>query len=396
MAVTVRDILTLKCTNKFILVAGRSGLSKRVEMIDMLDFGWEHNQDYTLNLFNRNSIVISSLMLAKGDSNKLFKIIRRLIECGVVGLAYKPIFYKDMPIEICRFADENDFPIFRIDDTITYREIICEVTDVIQFNKNIFEKEKYLLEMMFKDLSEEYVSDIVKRISPYFLKNAKVIMILGLADKSCFSLDYVIRHFKKYEQFKDKVALFKFGSGLALIVTMNNVQIQKFDVITNNVFSVCGINQSSVWLGHSKIHHTYTALDRCIKEAFYALVAGQVLDKQDIQYCNIGTLSFLIPMVNNFYIQANMQDYLSPIVRDENYMRTAIEFIRAEGDFEVVAKKLNYHKNTIRYRIDRIKSKLSPELSYEAFYERLSIAIKAYLIKRYNTLYPQCPISFGE
>lgn len=382
MAITVRDMLTLKSAKQFVPVAGRSGFFKPVEMTDMLDFGWERDKTYSLNLFDRHSFVISSLMFAKNDPDKLYATIRRLIECGVVGLAYKPVFYKDLPKEICRLADENDFPIFRIDDNIPYREIICEVTDAIRLNKDILETEGYLSRMLSENLEEEEVSNLVSRISPYLQKNAKATMILDPVDKNSFSIDCVIRSFRMYEQFKDKVALCRFASGLALIATMNVEEEQKFDVIINNVLSVCGIKRDSTWLAHSKIHPTYTALNQCIKEAYYALAAGQVLDKQDIRYSKIGTLSFLIPMVNSSYIQAYMQDYLSPIVRDEEYMRTAIVFIRAEGDYEAAAKKLNCHKNTLRYRINKIYANLSPELSYDAFYEKLSIAIKIYLVKQ--------------
>jgi len=185
-----------------------------------------------------------------------------------------------------------------------------------------------------------------------------------------------------YDQFKDKVVLCKFASGLALIATMNIEEEKNFDVIINNALLFCGIKRDSMWLAHSKVHPTYTALNQCIKEAYYALVAGQVLDKQDVKYSKIGSLSFLIPMVNNSYIHVYMQDFLSPIFNDEEYMRTTIAFIRAEGDYEVAAKKLNFHKNTLRYRIKKLHSNLSPELSYEAFYEKLSIAIKIYLVKQ--------------
>lgn len=387
MAITIRDILTLKSMKQFVPVAGQSGISKYVEMIDMLEIGWERDKTYSLKLFDMHSFVISSLMFAKNDSDKLYETIRCLIECGVVGLAYKPVFYNDLPKEVCRLADENDFPIFRIDDNTTYREIIYEITDAIRLNKNTLIKETYLSRMMSENLAEEDVSDLVTRISPYFLKNAKVITVLDPTNKNPFSIDCVIRRFQKYEQFKDGVVLCRFAPGLALIVTMDDLEVRKFDVIINNVLSVCGIKRDSVWLAQSKIHPTYTELDQCIKEAYFALIAGQVLDKQDIRYIDIGTLSFLIPMINSSYIQANMQDYLSPIIGDERYLRTAIEFIRSEGDCEIAAKKLNYHKNTVRYRISKIQSNLSPELSYEAFYEKLSIAIKTYLIKQISFSY---------
>lgn len=382
MAITVRDILTLKSMGHFVLIAGGSGLSKIVEMVDMLDYGWERDKTYSLNLFDRHSFAISSLMFAKDAPDKLRVTIRRLIECGVVGLAYKPVFYKELPKEICQLADENAFPIFRIDDNIPYREIICDVSDAVRLNKNILETAEHLQQMMSENLKDEEVSLLVSKISPYLRKNARVSIILNTEDKDPFSIDRIIRGFQMHDQFKDKVALCRFASGLAVIATSSAEDTQKFKVIVNNVLALCNIKRDSMQLSHSDIHPTYTMLDRCVREAYYGIVAGQVLDRHDVEFGKIGTLSFLIPLANSSYIQTYMNNYLSPIIDDEEYMRTAAAFIRAEGDYEAAAKKLGYHKNTLRYRINKIHLSLSPGLSYEAFYEKFSIAVKTYLIKQ--------------
>ena len=38
----------------------------------------------------------------------------------------------------------------------------------------------------------------------------------------------------------------------------------------------------------------------------------------------------------------------------------------------------------MRYRINKIKSILVPELNYEGFYNELSVSVKVYLIKKAN------------
>jgi hypothetical protein len=78
VAISVGDILTLKSMKQFVPIAGQSGLCKHVEMIDMLDFGWERDKTYSADLFDEQSFVISSLMFARYDSNKLYATISRL------------------------------------------------------------------------------------------------------------------------------------------------------------------------------------------------------------------------------------------------------------------------------------------------------------------------------
>ena len=111
MSVKIQDILMLKSLHNFTLIAGKGGLSKPVKMVDMLDFGWDREKEYSRtfiqngSLFDEDSFIISSLMFANGQPEKLYDTVVRLIQCGVSGLAYKTAFYKILPSKICQLAD---------------------------------------------------------------------------------------------------------------------------------------------------------------------------------------------------------------------------------------------------------------------------------------------------
>ena len=143
MSITLKELLDLKSTKDFTQVAGGTGLAKQVDMVDMLDFGLEHQTESSVSdygddkTFEEGSFVISSLLFAKNDSEKLYKTVVQLIKCGVVGMAYKTIFYQDLPKNVIRLADSSDFAIFRIDSNVTYREIIVESSSAIKLNKDI-------------------------------------------------------------------------------------------------------------------------------------------------------------------------------------------------------------------------------------------------------------------
>lgn len=99
-----------------------------------------------------------------------------------------------------------------------------------------------------------------------------------------------------------------------------------------------------------------------------------------MNYRQLGDLTFLIPMINNPYVRTLMQDYLHPILLHEESLQTAITFVRAGGDYTMAADELCIHKNTVRYRMGKIKELLSPADSENDFYAKLSSAIKVYLI----------------
>ena len=79
-----------------------------------------------------------------------------------------------------------------------------------------------------------------------------------------------------------------------------------------------------------------------------------------------------------------MKRFLGAILDNEEYLQTAIAFVRAEGNYEIAAQYLNYHKNTLRYRLSKIQTWLAPDQSYNYFYQNLSLTIKILLINRYT------------
>nr|WP_243157966.1 helix-turn-helix domain-containing protein [Aminipila terrae] len=57
-----------------------------------------------------------------------------------------------------------------------------------------------------------------------------------------------------------------------------------------------------------------------------------------------------------------------------------MKFVENDGNYIKTAEALYLHKNTIRYRINKIKELHHMENSELNFYEQLSIAIKLYKI----------------
>jgi len=393
VSITARDILKLKSTEQFFLVAGEAGLSRQLDMVDMLDFGWEREREYSQlhnqgNLFDERSIVISSLQFAKNDPDKLYNTVSRLIQCGVVALAYKPVYYQELPRSVCELAERNSFAIFCINGNATYREIILDISNAIKLHNDIVSTAENLSRMLREKLSVEEVAELASQISPNFRGHAKVALIVPDSEEHAFSVDYIIRSFRLCEEYRKKAVLcgFRFSgvTGLALIATMDKKDIKKFDIIIAGAFRQCGVDETHVYTAYSNIHPTFTELNQCVYEAAQALTACRVLGRRSMQYNDLGTLSFLIPSVDNPYVRTYMQRYLKPVLENEESMRTAIAFVRAEGDYAAAAEELCLHKNTLRYRINRLHETLSPNLGTEPFYECLSTAVKIYLITLYR------------
>ena len=114
MGLTVKDLFDLNIMKNFELVAGAGGLDRPITRTEILDF--EFVQGVGMNrdrIFEGESIAISSLLFAKDNPDMILDTVMRLYELNVSCFAYKPVFINELPEEVLRFADSNDFPILK-------------------------------------------------------------------------------------------------------------------------------------------------------------------------------------------------------------------------------------------------------------------------------------------
>ena len=80
-----------------------------------------------------------------------------------------------------------------------------------------------------------------------------------------------------------------------------------------------------------------------------------------------------------------MKNYLNPITHNpsdssKELIKTAIAYIKCEGNPKLTADNLFIHENTVRYRMNKLREKLDPNANDFVFYENLSLAIKIHLL----------------
>ena len=382
MAITIRDILALNSTAQFSLVAGEEGLFRVVEMVDMLESGWERVAPIVY--FDRNSLVLSSFTFAQKDPEKVRDTIYGLIHCGVSGLAYKPYFFSDIPKEALQLAEDYRFPILRIEnpDDAAYRDIILDITSAIRSDKNVQEKESCLTSLALGNLSREEVASSVKRISTSLLKYGRITLISSRAGDGILT-DTTVPNFQEIRDSACNGVLCRFNGHFVLIMTCNEPNDKIIGSVINRILHRFALASEDIVRVHSNIHATHTEMDLCMREAIDTYIAALVLDKRDLRCQEIGVLSFLIPLANNEYVQAYQEDFFRSFLDNEEYMQTAVEFVRAEGSYEIAANRLQYHKNTVRYRISKMQDTLAPDTPSNVFFRNLCMSIYIYLILKY-------------
>lgn len=139
MSVTVEDLLKLPSLREAKVVGGRGGLNRIVSSISVLEYADPDSlQDdlFDNNEFYGSEIVISGLISVKDDVGKQLRNLRRLSECGEVGLIlyYVGIFIPEVDESLIKLADELNFALIVMPEKrmdLRYSEVICEVMEAI-------------------------------------------------------------------------------------------------------------------------------------------------------------------------------------------------------------------------------------------------------------------------
>lgn len=384
MAVTVKDLLSLDIMKDFKVITGKDGLNNTIAATEILDFEFlKENELKRERTFDGNSIVLSSFLFAKDNPICVFDAVKELIQLNVHALAYKPIFFKELPQDALDYAEKSNFPILEFGGDEFFEDIIFSIRSLIEKDQAVNLLEEELKEMVFRDYSDEEASLLYEKLNPSFRHEVFGICIKDRDSKE-EDLTGVLRNGTLESSIKNKIFMGKIEDKYILILSQDDANMNGFMNLFENVKKAYGLDKENITVGFSKIQNIDDGIDRVIKEAYWAEKVAEIESVNKKCYKDIGVYRLIGAHFHSNKMISFMQDYLSPILEDEgkegDLFDTAVEYILASGDVVKTGERLFCHKNTIRYRIAKLQEKLDPTVNEKEFYQNLSTAIKIYLL----------------
>lgn len=387
MSLTVLEATKLDTFNSFRLVAGHRGLDKIVEKVGILD--WEFIKKIeegpeNISDFIEGEFVLSSLLFAKDKPELIIEAVKYLAESHVSGLAIKNIYYTELPDEVISYANEKSLPVF-IFHTAYFEDIITETMDKIRSinNSNLLESKVDLL--INKNLNKTVIRDIALELNSSFKELFIVVYAKGKKQISENNILNQVELIRKDRTFKQNDTIIKYHDGLLFIATFESLEPSLFTSKTKSLLRSLRIDSEEYFIGISNIHSSLGELGMGINESLFAERSGEMFKNQLNYFKDIGIFSVLIPLSRDKWVRNFYEQIINPIKSyDEKYntelFHTGLKFVENDGNYIKTAEALYLHKNTIRYRINKIKELHHMENSELNFYEQLSIAIKLYKI----------------
>ena len=390
MALTVLDATKLNIFENFRLVAGHRGLDRIIQKVGILDWEYiEKTESGSIDSdFVKGEFVLSSLLFAKENPEYIMDAVKYLEESEVSGLAIKNVYYQEIPHEVIRYADERSFPIFIFSKTY-FEDIVTEITDRIKSINN-YESLETKIDLLVKmNLNKAIVRDVAFEINSGF---KECFFILYFKEKRFISDDRIIsmiERLKKSNIFKSCDAVLKYKKGILTIFTYDKLNHADFRKKVNYYLGVIDLPLPEFFTGVSDLHAgsqtNLYELGKGINESLFAERTAEVNKDSLSFFSEIGIYSILMPSHNDIWLQNFYKDFITPIIQhDQKYntelLDTAMKYVENDGKIIETADALFIHKNTLRYRINKIKELLNMEESELSFLEQLSISVKLHKI----------------
>ena len=126
MSLTIADMMQMEPFANFKLIAGTNGIGRTIETVNILDYEYtsEYNPTELPNSFQKNALVLSSLLFLKYQPENLINVIKKLIDYRTSGLAVKSIVLKDLPQDVIDYCNKHSFPVFLFSENEGYFENI--------------------------------------------------------------------------------------------------------------------------------------------------------------------------------------------------------------------------------------------------------------------------------
>lgn len=382
MAVQLKALLELDILSGFRLVAGSTGLNVPVEKVGILDY--EVGEIIDEN-FAPGEFVLTNLLVIKDNLNALDDVVRRLIKSGASALAIKTVYLDSIPDEVKAVADSNDFPIF-LYDVVFYEDIITELVDYIRMCDELSVKKDALLRLHEEALTSAEVSELAYTINEGF-KDRVAVIRLSPYRVGVDSDDWRMRVLKLQEASgflgRSNWCL-EFDGTVYLITTCHEAPIEPSCL--EKVLELLDLKLDDIRAGLSRIHGL-EYLNRALIEArtahsYQLMVGGTGLRHVE----NTGLYQMLIPICDNYWVEAY---YKKIIHRLEAYdekngsdlIKTACIYTESGCDVKLTAERMYQHGNTIRYRLDRIRTLLEDVVDRTYLDQELAVVMRLYALK---------------
>jgi len=390
MQLTVNDLLCFDNLKNLRLIAGSGGTGRTVSKCGILDYEMEADLKgkYMDTNFLPGELVLSSLLFAKSNPFLIRDAIKDLSSRGGSGLIIKNVLHLPIHDSILRYADAKDFPILFIDDMqIYFEDLIIQIDQCLRSAVRLDIAEEQLDRLLYEKLNTAEKKAVARQLLPT-LRDQYLALVLqsaeSVSDDLLQELSEAIRPLLPPFH-----RLFLYRRGVMLLLSADTLSVED----CYDAAKLLASRFHPSYVGLSNIHFSLSSIDQALWQAIHAAAVhrltqleGTEKNKPFFHYQEIGIYRLLLPLIDEDILPQYADSILEPLIEFDaenrgSLMETLLGLVRCGGDLHLLAQRMGQHENTLRKRLEKIRTLTGLNYRKSAHYEELAIAAHIFLLR---------------
>ncbi|MDO5037787.1 MAG: PucR family transcriptional regulator [Tissierellia bacterium] len=372
MYLLIKDLLQLESFKSITYIAGKKGSSNKVTGVGLLDYELdvEFRDQYVYENLYEGLLCLTTFLYAKDQDYLILEAIKKLHNRRCSGLVIKNIYNLPISAKVIRYADSIHFPVFLIDgNSVLFENIILEAHAFSQV-KSLANKTNELFDrLLHETLSAQEVMDLTRSLVPSLKNHYKISYFYPRSqeadlEKCCSNQAFCFKYYRGY-----------------FYISSSNSADEGSVKIDDRV-----LDQKHI--GISDLHHFPEFFQKALREAYYASTYALMTQVPQANYSDLGVFQLILSNGHNRTFSSFSNRLIHEIkgydaLYNSELLSTLTAYIMNSCDLDVTSSDLKVHKNTIKYRLDRLRDVTG--LDYRSFkdLETLSLSVKIYLAHRH-------------
>ncbi len=380
MALTLQELFQdTKTKYKLTLHSGIHGLNSIVSWVHLME-------DYQVaDFFLGNEIVVTTGMAAKTSDGMIF-LIEKLIQKQVAGLIINiGPYFKEIPEQVISYCEQHQFPLFSMPWEISMTRLIKDYCTRI-FSSS--QKEKLIADAFIHALlapkNTSAYEDILR--SYYNIEGNFQVVLLNVntpeSDHEWIrkKTDLIIRNQMSSHSYS--YALFRYEHRFVLILNGTSESFTKClcQEIINDFYQT-----SSSWkirVGVGNLVCPISRLSDSYRRAKASVLMADYMEKPLVLFNDMGVYQIIFTVEDISILEEYYNNIMSPLenydkYHNTNYVQTLLNYLKYEGSIQAVAEATFTHRNTVNYRMKKIREILGANL--ETMEERFPYQLAYYI-----------------
>lgn len=400
MSIQCKEILTLASLKEVKLVAGQPGLDRSLRWVYVAD-----SFDDCLEISNwihGGELVLMSGIGLKGNADKFARLVQELHAQGAAGVLVSiGPYIPTVPVKVRETADSLDLPVFELPWGIKFVDVTREISTLILTQEIEQRTLTGLLENILYSRfeSEDELKSIAKRYH-FELMGSGLIGIADIDNFKGYLKDRRINDEKQILRIKDDflTAFLKACEARHLDVLTRQrsdsiiflIQMQNYDagrirrLVTDARHNIKKkLNGVNVSFGMGRFYTQLNKLQNSLQEAEKALRIAQCEQPADglCFFDELGIYSILLNIPHRTVLEKYYYDCFEPIleydrINNASLLNTLQAYLRENCSLVQAAEKMFIHRNTLKYRIQKIEDLLGCDLKDLSVCSRYEVGFK--------------------